>query len=275
MSGILDVRSFRQARREFRWDALWGLFVGDRRRLNIATECLDRHAGTAIALCLKFADGHREEHTFGELAAWSSRFASWLESEGVEAGDRVAIMLDPALAFYGALFGVIKRGAIAVPLFTLFGPDGLAPRVVDCRPRMLLVPPGTSRWGELPRDVRVVTVDQALVRRVEGMSAAYVPTTCPDDISAGWTMSAVEIEDTLLTHPMVREAAVIGVPDPVRGQIPKAYIVSTQRDPDIEREIREYVKARLSKHEYPEHRVRGRAAEDASREDRPEEPARP
>ena len=32
-------------------------------------------------------------------------------------------------------------------------------------------------------------------------------------ISAGWTMSAVEIENTLLKHPDVREAAVIGVPD--------------------------------------------------------------
>lgn len=41
------------------------------------------------------------------------------------------------------------------------------------------------------------------------------------------------------------------VPDPVRGQIPKAYIVSDQRGPDIEHEIQEYVKARLSQHEYP------------------------
>ena len=31
-------------------------------------------------------------------------------------------------------------------------------------------------------------------------------------ISAGWTMSALEIEQALLAHPDVREAAVIGVP---------------------------------------------------------------
>ena len=45
-------------------------------------------------------------------------------------------------------------------------------------------------------------------------------------ISAGWTMSAVEIEDVLLKHPDVREAAVIGVPDALRGQVVKAFIVS-------------------------------------------------
>ena len=44
-------------------------------------------------------------------------------------------------------------------------------------------------------------------------------------ISAGWTMSAVEIENILLTHVSVAEAAVIGVPDETRGQIPKGYVV--------------------------------------------------
>ena len=42
-------------------------------------------------------------------------------------------------------------------------------------------------------------------------------------------MSAVEIEQTLLKHPSVVEAAVVGVPNPLRGQIAKAYIVA--KDP--------------------------------------------
>ena len=48
-------------------------------------------------------------------------------------------------------------------------------------------------------------------------------------ISAGWTMSAVEIEDVLLRHPAVREAAAIGVPDAVRGQVVKAFVVTRPR----------------------------------------------
>ncbi|CAN0415692.1 unnamed protein product, partial [Phaeothamnion confervicola] len=45
-------------------------------------------------------------------------------------------------------------------------------------------------------------------------------------ISAGWTMSAVEIENSLMKHPAVLEAAVIGVPDTMRGQVVRAYIVA-------------------------------------------------
>jgi acetyl-CoA synthetase len=70
-------------------------------------------------------------------------------------------------------------------------------------------------------------------------------------ISAGWTMSALEIEQALLAHPDVREAAVIGVPDELRGQIPKACIVAPGKGPAFAAELQEFVKSRLSQHEYP------------------------
>ena len=72
-------------------------------------------------------------------------------------------------------------------------------------------------------------------------------------ISAGWTMSAVEIEDILLAStPTSCEAAVIGVPDPVRGQVVKAFIVSRRAGDDaFARELQEFTRERLSQHEYP------------------------
>ena len=75
-------------------------------------------------------------------------------------------------------------------------------------------------------------------------------------ISAGWTMSAVEIENVILMHPDALEAAVIGVPDALRGQVVKAFIVSTRPAADIAAftgEIQELVKTKLSQHEYPRH----------------------
>ncbi|MBT5912094.1 MAG: AMP-binding protein, partial [Rhodospirillaceae bacterium] len=71
-------------------------------------------------------------------------------------------------------------------------------------------------------------------------------------ISAGWTMSAVEIEDILLKHPDITEAAVIGVPDVQRGKIVKAFIVSKRPESiAFNKEVQRFVRDRLSRHEYP------------------------
>ena len=482
---IVDVRSYPEALRAFSWAALWGLFDGSRERLNLAHECVDRHVGKGAALRIQFADGRREEHSFGVLSAWSGRFASYLESEGVGRGDRVAVMLEPSLAFYSAVFGALKRGAVAVPLFTLFGPEGVARRVEDCAPAMLLVEKDAARWQRQFTGVRVVAVDERFAARLEHLPKDHTPATAADDpalfqytsgttrelpeavrhthrsvvtlmvaalygvglatgdryfcpsspawghglwhgtiaplalgipvgawsgrfdarrlwealeafeitnlaaaptvfrmlrdagpaagrrvrlqkisftgepmdeatwrwitetfgvppcsmygstevgvlvcdypgftghevrrgalgrpapgwevgivdadgrplpagetgeiavkrrgewlrvrdrgwmdadgyvwhggrsddviISAGWTMSAFEIEQALLAHPDVREAAVVGVPDDTRGQVPKAYLVTERHDAAFAREVQEFVKTRLSQHEYPRH----------------------
>ena len=70
-------------------------------------------------------------------------------------------------------------------------------------------------------------------------------------ISAGWTMSAVEIENTLVKHPAVLEAAVVAAPDPVRGQVAKAYVVARRSYPGLVEDIQTFMKSNLAKHEYP------------------------
>jgi acetyl-CoA synthetase len=61
----------------------------------------------------------------------------------------------------------------------------------------------------------------------------------------------VEIEQTLLKHPLVVEAAVIGVPDALRGQVVKAYIVTPTPTAETTADIQAFMKAQLSQHEYP------------------------
>jgi acetyl-CoA synthetase len=65
-------------------------------------------------------------------------------------------------------------------------------------------------------------------------------------------MSAVEIENAILKHPDVLEAVAIGVPDELRGQVVKAFVVAARNgDEPFAREIQELVRGRLSQHEYP------------------------
>jgi acetyl-CoA synthetase len=137
---LTDYTSYADAQAHYSMSRLWELFDGDRERLNLAHECVDRHATdeARVAVRIAHAGGRDEVVTYAALARASSQMAHLFSERGVGKGDRVAIMLEPGLAFYAALFGAIKAGAIAVPLFMLFGPDGLRLRIDDCNPRVLL-----------------------------------------------------------------------------------------------------------------------------------------
>jgi acetyl-CoA synthetase len=79
-----------------------------------------------------------------------------------------------------------------------------------------------------------------------------------DDLitSAGYRIGPGEIEDCLIRHPAVSMAAVAGIPDPVRTEAVKAWIVLRSgwtESADLSREIQDFVKSRLAAHEYPRH----------------------
>src|SRR5271155_4472925 len=98
MPKLTDDTTVAEAQRHFSGAALWELFDGDRARLNITHECIDRWADdpSRVAIRIAFADGSLEVLTFAALSEWASRFAHWLNAEGVNPGDRVAIMLEPS-----------------------------------------------------------------------------------------------------------------------------------------------------------------------------------
>jgi len=180
---LLARRAYPEVVEAFQWPALWDLVDGDRHHLNLAHECVDRWPERHPALRLQFADGRRETWTFGDLAAWSSRFAHLLERTGVARGDRVALLLEPGLPFYGALFGTLKRGAVAVPMFTLFGPDALAPRLQDSGARRLVVAADADPARYAFPDVTVMRLDDALLQRLAAEPGRYAPDTAPDDLA--------------------------------------------------------------------------------------------
>ena len=185
MPGLHEYLSYEDAQRAFAPARLWELFDGDRARLNIAHECIDRHAAdpARVAIWVAFADGHDEQLTFRAISELSARFAHWLTARGIGKGERVAIMLEPSLIFYAALFGAMRAGAIAVPLFTLFGPDGVRLRIEDCAPRLLLTNAEKAReMGDAP-GVPLVIADDVLMRALAAYPEIFEPRTAADDLA--------------------------------------------------------------------------------------------
>lgn len=77
-----------------------------------------------------------------------------------------------------------------------------------------------------------------------------------DDLisSGGYRIGPGEIEDCLAGHPAVAVAAAVGSPDPVRGEVVKAFVQLREgvvATPALARELAAYVRTRLSAHEYP------------------------
>ncbi|HEV2040398.1 MAG TPA: acyl-CoA synthetase [Casimicrobiaceae bacterium] len=182
MTKLTDYTSYADAQKHWSPDKLWELFEGNRERLNIAHECIDRHVdGNRTAVILAHAGGRDETLSFADISRESSQFAHYLTAQGAKAGDRVAVMLEPSRAFYVAIFGAIKLGAIAVPLFTLFGPDGIRLRVTDCSPKLLITNSEKASMAEGIPGVKVVVANADFMKALANHPAAFEPTTRGDD----------------------------------------------------------------------------------------------
>lgn len=73
-------------------------------------------------------------------------------------------------------------------------------------------------------------------------------------ISSGYTIGPFEVEDALMKHPTVKEAAVIASPDKVRGNIVKAFIVlhnGEKGDAALIQTLQSHVKSLTAPYKYP------------------------
>ncbi|QKW21672.1 AMP-binding protein [Kitasatospora sp. NA04385] len=73
-------------------------------------------------------------------------------------------------------------------------------------------------------------------------------------VSAGYNIAAPEVEQALQTHPAVAECGVVGVPDPKRGNVVKAFVVLAPGTPADQRtatELQAHVKSAIAPYKYP------------------------
>jgi acetyl-CoA synthetase/medium-chain acyl-CoA synthetase len=77
-----------------------------------------------------------------------------------------------------------------------------------------------------------------------------------DDVikSSGYRIGPFEVESTLLEHPAVLEAAVVGRPDPIRGQIVKAFVVlrpQFKSSEELKHELQHHCRQSAAPYKYP------------------------
>jgi acetyl-CoA synthetase len=103
-------------------------------RFNIAAACCDRWADGSgrVALIHLRQDGGLESISFDELRRRTARLANTLAAHGIKRGDRVAVLLPQVPETAVAHLAAYRIGAIAVPLFQLFGEEALEYRLRDC-----------------------------------------------------------------------------------------------------------------------------------------------
>ncbi|NLA12135.1 MAG: long-chain fatty acid--CoA ligase, partial [Firmicutes bacterium] len=70
-------------------------------------------------------------------------------------------------------------------------------------------------------------------------------------ISGGYNIYPREIEEVLYAHEKVKEAAVVGLPDPYRGEIAKAFLVLREGETMTEEEVFDYCREQLARYKVP------------------------
>jgi len=121
-------------------------------KLNVADYFLDRHVreghGGRVAVA-----GLGPPLTYEELSERAGRMAAACQELGVQPGDRVLLILPDSADWLACFFGVIKRGAVAVPVNPYTRAADYAYYVTDCRPRLAVVQ--AESFGEALRVMQV------------------------------------------------------------------------------------------------------------------------
>jgi acetyl-CoA synthetase len=154
--------------------------------LNIAHNCLDRHAKTGrTAILWEAENGATRTVSFGELAAQVNRLANGMRAAGLVAGDRVAMVMPMVPEIVTALYACFKLGVVGVPIFSGFGESAIATRLENSGARWVFTAETLERRGKklpLGETVRAAAAKVSSVERVLTSIdeiASVEPAACP------------------------------------------------------------------------------------------------
>ena len=152
-----------------------------------AGEELCRHdlPGDRIAVQVMLASGETSTRTADELHERAARFANLLVSLGVRPGDRVAGLLPRTTSLPVVVVGTLLAGAVYQPLFTAFGPQGVATRLAASAAKVIVTDRANrAKLDDLPDVTILVTHEdgrEGLAGHLARMSDCFDPVRVPID----------------------------------------------------------------------------------------------
>jgi acetyl-CoA synthetase len=121
--------------------------------LNYVDTALDKHAaGPAAqhaALVWEGEDGAGATYTYAELLRLTNQAANALSALGVTKGDRVGVYMPMIPEVVAAILACGKLGAIFTPIFSGYGANAVATRLVDSGAKLLITADGFYRRGKV------------------------------------------------------------------------------------------------------------------------------
>ncbi|AWS42753.1 long-chain fatty acid--CoA ligase [Streptosporangium sp. 'caverna'] len=174
------------------------------------------------------------EITYDALELLSARVASMLRRRGIGVGDRVAVMLPNVPEFAVVYYGVLRIGAVVVPLDPLLKRREIASYIGDCGARLLIAwhalaetaEAGTSGTGadcffvvpeEFRRLLRGVEAEHEIVARAAGDTAVIHYTSGTTGRPKGIELTHANLVSNATT---VARMHALGVDDVVLGALP-------------------------------------------------------
>jgi acetyl-CoA synthetase len=142
---------------------------------NIGIDICDKWAdqGKRLALIYEDEKGRVVRYTFRDLKNLSNKLANGLTAFGIGTGDRLGILLPQCTETAVSHIAAYKVGAVAIPLFTLFGTDALEYRLSNSEAKGLItnaanLPKIMDIWGNLPHLKTVLVTGGEIPEKVQG-----------------------------------------------------------------------------------------------------------
>jgi acetyl-CoA synthetase len=194
-------------RENWSWEAQKAELAMSSGLVNLAQVCIDRHAhgdkANQVAMIWQSTQNKVETYTFADIKAHSNQFAQGLKKLGIQKAERIFFFSDRIPELYFAIFGTLKVGAIAAPLFSAFGPEPVMERVKRADGSVIvttpkLLPKINAIRNQLPSLKHVIVINHREGATVANNDISYAELIA--DTSTDFTLEATTADDWSIMH---------------------------------------------------------------------------